>query len=767
MPPITLYCLAAGGVVTAVYYIYRNPKRAAPVLAALFFICGLVRVTQDSQLPMNDISRYVGQQVTISGIISEPPQVTATDAEAKVRYIIQVEKVRKGIIEDTATGKLIVGLKQSNIQTVGEYGDKIIASGEILELHGYNNPGVYDTVAALKRKGITARLWTKEEQSNVIQQGDGSWQSKLFKIRSAIKLILYSAMAESDANLLNNLLLGGYSGIKKNIIDEFSATGIIHILSVSGTHVSLIALVALWIGQQCRLSNKTAGLLAATTVIFYALLAGLTPPVARATVMGIAALAANITGRDKDGASALALAALALLAIDPRQLYDISFQLSFCATAGLVYCYSKTVLVLSNIMPRCLTGPLAVTISAQLGVLPLLAGYFHSFSLSSFVANIIVVPILEAVVVFGLGGCLVSFASPIAGKVILALCALAVGAAVHLNQLLATVPGMQIYLPSVGLMGGSLYYLTIAWAYNYLPILPRPGLILRKHRGLIAAGLIIAFSFFTIYRQTQPVSVHFIDVGQGDATLIITPHRRAVLVDTGGTIAQGSDFDIGERVVVPYLKHQGVISLDYLILTHGHQDHAGGAAAVASSLPVKTIIVAAEERTGAIHSLVRHKKDGLIIPAEKNQRIVLDGVSFTIVHGGGAAMRQSGNETSSVIRVDYGQHSFLLTGDLETKQEQQLLDGGVEPVTVLKVGHHGSKTSTSRAFLEALNPYYAVISVGANNRFGHPHRDTMDRLAGQGVNVLRTDQQGAIIFFSDGQVLNTQTFLKPKFGGLQ
>ncbi len=239
----------------------------------------------------------------------------------------------------------------------------------------------------------------------------------------------------------------------------------------------------------------------------------------------------------------------------------------------------------------------------------------------------------------------------------------------------------------------------------------------------------------------------------------MTPHGHAVLVDSGGS-GEMSDFDVGERVVVPYLKHCGVRALDYLVLTHGHKDHAGGAASVAASVPVRNVMLAREGFTPAVQALLRTTRGQGIIPTFAGQAIVMDGVSFTVTHAVGDIRASSSNEASSVVRVDYGAYSFLITGDLEARGEQTMLAGGCEPVTVLKVGHHGARTSSTGEFLRALSPRYAVISVGFNNHFGHPHPETLRRLLEQNARVYRTDYDGAVVFETDGAALSTDTFVK-------
>jgi len=744
----------------ALWQIIRRSRFIAVSVLGLFFVTGIIRFDHAMIVSPWDVGRFAEHTVGIQGTVAELPEWRDID-ESTVRgkYVIAVQSVstEKGRSEPSR-GLVLVTLTQAKGLPRAAYGDFVTVYGRLAALHDYQNPGQLDNVAAMKLQGITAKMATSSELFVFTPLLSHSWQAVIAGWRQSVAARISQAMAPSDAAVLTGILFGGYSGINPAVVHDFASTGLVHILSVSGTHIALVAGVAMWLGGWLGLRRTTTAGLAACSIVLYALFAGLTPPVVRSMVMGLAALSAVGLGRDKNAFRALVLTALVMIAYQPGLVYNISFQLSFGATAGIVLLYEKTVSKLS-FLPRWLAGSIAVTLNAQMGVLPFIAWYFDYFPLSSFLANIIVVPPIEALVVIGLAGSLVGAGAPLVGKFLLVCSAMIIGVVVELTAMLASLPGCTVYLPACGLLGGAVYYGLLAWVYGFFPRrVPRPQEVLDRWPVKTAAviGVMIVCGFIYLY-YPRPVQVHFIDVGQGDSTLVITPHGRAVLIDCGG---ESSDFDVGARVVVPYLRHYGVTALDYLILTHGHQDHAGGAAGVAMAIPVRHIILAREEFTPADQALLRVSGDSTVSLATTGQRISLDGVEFTVEHAADDSRVDTGNEASNVIRVRYSQESFLITGDLGPRGEEEMLSRGIAPGQVLKVAHHGAKSSTSAEFLRTFAPKYAVISVGYDNKFGHPHRETLQRLAARNVRVYRTDRDGAVVFTTDGRELKVETFVK-------
>jgi competence protein ComEC len=758
-----LYIAAATGLILAGLVVYRQPAKAGPFVLMVFFLAGAIRFIHAEAISPIDISHREGQTIAVMATVDEiPDTIPLEDGKAKIKYVLEVQHTldRQGIVQPAA-GRLLATVSQDERAPVARYGDQVSFNGKISLFHGYHNPGAYDYAAALKRKGISARAQVIGGRVTIANPDiGGTWQENLAFWRQAIKKAMDASMQPEQSAILFGMLFGGYTEIPQAVVKDFQTTGLVHILSVSGTHVALVAGVILGAGRAVGFRYGPTAAAAGIAIMVYSVLSGLTPPVVRSAVMGLIALAAIAFDREKDAPSALALSALGMLVFTPGLIYDLSFQLSFAATAGLVFLYPQTVKQLHR-LPLWLAAGLAVTLVAQLSVLPFLAWYFNSLSLSAFIANIVVVPFIEALVVVGLvGAILVSFWP--AASWVFAFCGMVVGVVEYITSMLAALPGSSVYVPPVGIAAGFIYYTMLAWLYGYKPsVIPSAQHLFYRAPKLISGCVALLLLVITLYSQLpQPVAVHFIDVGQGDAVLMTTPHKRAVLVDTGGITSEKNGFDVGDRVVVPYLKHYGIVSLDYLILTHGHQDHAGGAAAIIASLPVKTVLVASEPHTKAVRNMIQLKGKTILIPADERQTILLDGVAIDIVHAVGQEQPiKSGNEASTVARVSFGRHSFLLTGDLTAAEEKVMVGKGLEPVTVLKVAHHGARSSTSPEFLQAVKPQYAVISLGSGNRYGHPHAETLKRLESRGIDIFRTDHQGAIVFTTDGAKLSVNTFM--------
>ncbi|MGM9580338.1 MAG: DNA internalization-related competence protein ComEC/Rec2 [Anaerovibrio sp.] len=810
-----VWCLLAMAVPGAVFLLRRSSKGTWAAFAVAMLLLGLGRYGVVAVPDARDISHFEGKKVKMSGVLAETPQaVFEDDGRLKLRYVVEAEQLSAGQGKEKVSGRLVLYANGSSMangsgeadrdgeggtageagkagrgeEVFGRAGDRVAVSGTVRALHDYGNPGRMNREMTYFSQGIHARM-TADKYSLKLQQEEGDWYDQLLRlsarVRAAYLDYMERAMSRQDAAAIFAMLFGGYQGIKPELLEAFTATGIVHILSVSGSHITLMAGTAGIIGRLLHLPGRVTTGLAAVTILFYSLLAGAIPPVIRSALMGLLTLLALAMGRERDAQHILGLTALGLLIYAPPLLYDISFQLSFGATAGLLYIAPVLRGYFRKRLPVFIADSLAVTIGAQVSVLPVIAWYFNVISFSSLLANLVITPIVELIIVVGLLAGLAGSLLPFAGRLVFMGAGVALGAVYELSRLVAALPFSQVYVPSFGIWGCLMYYGALGWL-----LLPsgcrgqaRRGLVElimlylpdkwrsagKTDKQKIAVLLLVLLLFIGGWKMCRPgdLQVHFIDVGQGDAALVITPHGHAFMVDAGGVREGG--YDIGRMVDVPYLLHYGVRQLDYIFLTHAHDDHAAGVRGILGKIPVKAVMTGHEGAGEYLKVFGRGdaaRLEKLLAPLRENTSMELDGVRIEILYSPDRRdvvegnVQATGNEFSNLIRVSYGNASFLFTGDLVTAQEAELLRRGTQlGSTVLKVGHHGSRTSSSEAFLQAVNPRWAVISCGYANSFGHPHKEIVQRISDvTGAELLRTDEKGAIVFRTDGKSMKVECY---------
>lgn len=708
----------------------------------IFFALGGLRFSAVDNLPPNDISKFAGQQIFLTGVVREEPQIkTLPNDLTQVRFVVDVQSVKLKGAEQKISGGLILTCypKTGEELPAARIGDKISAGGNLKLLTNYNNPGQIDNVTRMKANGITARMSAGKAGVSVEALSGGLW-IKFLRTVAAIRQHYREAMAQvmsrEDAAAIFAMLFGGYAGLNLELVEDFVTTGIVHILSVSGSHMSLLAMFTAWFCALLKFPRGLTFVLGLFIIGSYAILSGLLPQVLRSATMGVLVFFAKTLDAEAEGARLLTLTALAMLINQPLLLFDVSFQLSFTATAGLMY-LSENLRKLFERLPKFFSEPASMTIAAQLASLPVIVWYFNQISLSSVLANVFVMPLLEVVIIGGLLGGILSAVVPFAGKIFFAGEALIFGAGAELNRIFAKLPLSSVQVPTLGLWAGFFYYV---------------ALILRRPIILLAIVFLLAANLF----RTGDVEISFVDVGQGDCAVVVTPHRKCLIFDTGGV--RDKMFDVGGRVVVPYLKHENIREVEKIFLTHVHEDHSGGAGAVIKKFRVGEVITAGESKSeyAAVFGIAEEYLPPLRA-GQAGERFLIDGVEVEILFAPNVG---TGNEISNVYRVRYGNVSFLITGDLVKEIEAEILREGVDvSSTVLKVGHHGSATSSSEEFLRAVSPKCSVICVGYGNNFGHPRAEVLERLENLPTKIYRTDRDGLIKFKTDGKNLHVKTFL--------
>jgi competence protein ComEC len=690
---------------------------ARPVAAtgAVLLAVGAVGVLRGlaPPVPAEHVSRLaLPRSARVEGrLVDEPMRWTAERA----RLLLEVARI------DGATGSGELQLTAYGPLPPLTAGQRISVEARLDRPIGFRNPGTFDHAERLLRHGVTVVGTVRAERITTLDERDPTWPTRL---RRQAVATMREALPPVSAALLAGLLLGERTDLPSDVDTAFRRAGVYHVLAVSGFNVALVASTVWALLALVRAPRRVAALGALLVVVGFAAVVGSQPSVLRATLMAVLVLLALLLERDTAVLNSLALAAVVILALRPADLHDPGFQLSFSATAGIVLAP----------LPRArLAAALAVSAAAQLAVLPIGLAHFNQLSTIGILANLAVVPLAGVATVLGLFGMAMGLvtATPAgwlfsAAWPVLLLLRGAVAAA-------AAVPGAVIHLPAPGPLAVAAYVTAlalglVAWRVR------GTRLRLARRLAVVASALLVGSALATLWPALRPADgrlrVTVLDVGQGDAIVVEGPDRRTLLVDAGA----GGPYrlDAGERVVAPFLWNRGVLALEAVVVTHADADHAGGMPAVRDRFTI------------------RQAWDGAA------GRLALGGAVVTPLPTRG----ESRNDAARVLRIDFGLVSILLASDIERAGEQALLASGA-PVdaTVLKVPHHGSRTSTTPAFLAAVRPAVAVVSAGARNPYGHPDPGVLARLAATGADIYRTDRDGAILLETNGRTLTITSWV--------
>ena len=559
----------------------------------------------------------------------------------------------------------------------------------------------------------------------------------------------------SDAPLARALLVADTRSLSPAMRDEFAAAGLVHMLSISGLHVGLIALAVTIALGVLGLRASQAGWGSVGLTAAYVAVIGAPAPAVRAVAMLAAAAASRALQRPTSPWAALAIGAAAPL-IDPHLVADIGYQLSVAGMVALIaagavdkrwlrgrltgWRHAATVALLTSVIACLVTGPLVAWRFGRASLIAPLANLAASPLMA------IAQPILFLALVLGWW--------PAASKFVAGAAHPALAAFEWVARTAAAVPGAQIEVAptdialAIAAVASVLLVVACVTADPWRPLI-----------GVVACAVAIPW-LPVVPRPLGGMELHMIDVGQGDALALRTPRGRWIVVDAGRGWLGG---DAGRSTVIPYLRSRGGEVVAF-VLSHPHMDHAGGAASVIRAMrPTLYLDPGFPGASGSyLESLAAARTIGArwerIRPGES---LSIDGVTLDFLAPDSAwtASLDDANLASSVVRARYRTVSFLLTGDAEAAEEEWLLahDSIALASTVLKVGHHGSITSTTPAFLRAVHPRLALISVGAGNSYGHPGAEVLRELAAAGVQALRTDRLGTIVIRTDGVALSVQT----------
>jgi competence protein ComEC len=588
--------------------------------------------------------------------------------------------------------------------------------------------------------------------------------SPLVKVAEALRGqmidVLVKTMPKDQAALLGSIILGtGASPVPADVTDAFRATGLVHLVVVSGAQVSIVVSSAEAIFSKLGLSRSMKFLAVTIANMFFMLMTGMGPSIVRASIMSQVMLTGHILGRSKNIFNTISFSWLVLMLIDPNNMFSLGCQLSFMATVSLIYVAPILSDHLEKGFFRKIAAPLSVSLGPVLITSPLILYNFGQVSFISMISNFVVVPWIEIVVVTGFISMMIGiFFLPIA-LIINSFLSVSVILIEKVTIAFAGVPFAQRFFAPPGLLQIGAYYIIIFTMLSYIKngnIGKHLKVAFNISLAIIIVSTILSFGCFA----GKELKVTVINVGQGDSILVETPSGKNMLIDGGGRMERnGYNVLAAKAVVLPYLQRSGINALDVVVLTHPHDDHLAGLPYILERMKVKKVFDPGIPHPSRAYSnfltLIKNKnipyvlgRTGGTVDLGPDIKVSILSPSEPFIGGSDPDL----NENSIVMRLVYGGTSFYFAGDSGFKAEQRILGSGVDiKSNVLKVGHHGSAYATSFSFLNAVRPSFAAISVAAVNSYGHPSRTTIDRLVQAGSLIYMTSEKGNITFTSDGK----------------
>lgn len=710
-------------------------KKIIVILICLIISIGYVSILENKYSKIGDMP--IKEMVTIISDIQEKEYKKVCTAK-----IVRNNK------------KILINIKMSQDIPSIKYGDSLYIEGEFKQPEEARNYKGYNYKQYLKTKKVIGTV--ELEKAKILKSSNGSF---IHNIQKYIRDTINGTLTDEEGNLLLAILLGDKDKLSEDIQESFKTSNLSHMLAVSGAHVSYIILGLTYVLQNSIIGKKNGKIVCIIFLLAFMAITNFTPSVTRACIMAILTLFSSIIYRKSDVYTNISVAALITLIFNPYSLLDLGFQLSYGGTIGIIIFIKRIQEKKSNSKVINYIKQMAlVSIYANIIIIPIMMYHFNTVSFTFIISNIMASPILGIIVITGFLFIIASITVKPLTRLIAIFIKPILSILIKISQICSKLPFSNILVVTPYMFNVISYYAIILYCIKSKKN--------NKCKIIICLLIVLILINFIIYIFPQKLRIFFIDVGQGDSTLIITPDKKTVLIDGGGS----DSFDVGEKVLLPYLLDRRILKIDYVLISHFDTDHCGGILTIMEKVKVKNIIISEQaehsENYERFKKLMIHKRIRLI-EVKKGDKIKIGRYSeFKILFPTSRLLSENPlNNNSIVAQFNYNNFKMLFTGDIEKLAEQQILKTEKAEIRadILKVAHHGSKTSSIPEFIKAVRPKIALIGVGKNNTFGHPNQQTIKNLENIKCRIYRTDLQGEIIIKIDQKGrMNVKSKLKIK-----
>ena len=703
---LRLYFSSITFFIALVFIILLIKKDKKIIILLLFVILSFIYV----DILENEYNRIENKQIEEKAVIISDIQ------EKEYKYIYEAKFLKNN-------KKVLISIKKSQQIDKINYGDLIYLEGK-LEI-----PKI-----ATNYKGFNYRQYLKTQKIQGIVIADNvkilkaKYKNNLiYQIQKKIKETIKEELPDETGNLLLAILVGDKKDLSEQIQINFKNSNLSHMLAVSGAHVSYIIVGLTYITQNSIMGKRKGRVFCIFFLIIFMAITNFTPSVTRACIMAILTLVSKILYKKADIYTNISISALIILLYNPYSLLDLGFQLSFGGTIGIVIFMrfikkkQEEPKLLNYIKQMAL-----VSICANIIIIPIIMNNFNTVSLTFLVSNILASPILAIIVIVGFSIIIISIISHSLSNLLVFWLNPILNLLIKISSFCSKLPFAKILVVTPYIFNIIFYYTIILYLVNYNNLKQ-----FIKKKTVILLSIILILSNFIFYILPQDLKIYFIDVGQGDSTLIVTPSKKTILIDGGGS----ESFDVGEKVLLPYLLGRRIRKIDYIMISHFDTDHCKGIFTVIENLKVKNIIISKQaeksENYKKFKEIVANKKINIIL-VKAGDKIKIDKyIYFKILFPTEKLIMQNPlNNNSIVSQLNYKSFKMLFTGDIEEMAEKEILNLQKDKLksTILKVAHHGSNTSSTQEFINSVKPELALIGVGKNNTFGHPSECVVEKL---------------------------------------
>ncbi len=751
--PIFLFSIIILLILISIISFVKQWNMTTALLFLTIFLIGIFNYNLNSNpIGVNHIANFVeDKKLTIVCTVIDKEYYLNQD---KISFKVKVSQIERGDYSTKIQGLILVNTYLEDCPY--EYGDVLKIKGKLEKPTAQKNFGEFDYELYLAREKIFTyiNIWQEKDIQKIGEDDSNTLVSFSISARNKIIEITRQTLPTPYSYLLIGMLLGEKGFIPPDLKEAFTDAGIMHVLAVSGLHVGIIAMALLALLSILRLPKKLKLLILILILIMYASITGFRPSVLRATIMFIILIGGKLINRSRNLNISLFFAAFVILLLNPLILYDAGFLLSFIVTFSIINLspilqglFSKIVVWIKN--------SLAVSTAAWIGIFPLSAYFFSKVSIISIISNIFIIPLTGIAVILGFVTFFIRMMSISLAGIVANINYLVLNLITLIAKSFSSLPFAFIYVAQPSIMVIILYYLSV---FLIIEIFYKKTLSpkIKKRATLVILSVTLLIIIVQVFYPADNLKVNFINVGEGDCILIEAPNKINILIDGGGT--PQSDFDVGSKIVIPYLRRKGINEIDLLILTHPHLDHLEGLLPVLKEFKVDMVLdsglLCDSSEYKKFISLILEKgisyhkaKAGDNFIFSNNLEIfLLNPLYYSVFYE-----ESDFNNASIVVKLFYKNADFLFTGDIEEAAEKKLLVWqNILQSDILKVGHHGSSTSTNLEFLDKVNPNIAVITVGKNH-FGHPSQKIIERLEDKNIQIYRTDEDGTVIIRTNGQ----------------